>query len=161
MFFTPFAQLFSPLPLKFLYFVFLLVGSIHLSLLQHPVTKNWKNAITPNALFEVTKLYITLSIDPGPIFIINIIILKLHSVRYAFTSPVLSHRPLSHCAKLTKGSQQSLLDSQFNVVPLFHLIVLYERHEDGSGGHCCSTSEPGAEMEREPKRCRERSATCW
>lgn len=38
-FFTPLAQLFSPLPLNFLDNVFLSVCFIHLSVLQHPVKR--------------------------------------------------------------------------------------------------------------------------
>ena len=39
MLFTPFAQLFSSLPLKFLQIIFLPVWFLHLSLLEHPTTR--------------------------------------------------------------------------------------------------------------------------
>lgn len=64
MFFPPFAQLFSPLPLILLDIIFLFVRFIHLPFLQHPAnTKELKNIIInqadPEYCFNINVLYHT------------------------------------------------------------------------------------------------------
>lgn len=53
--FTQFVQRFPPLPLIFLNFIFLFVGFIHLSLLQHPKRKPKSSHIHESMLFSWTS----------------------------------------------------------------------------------------------------------